>query len=60
MSKHEAKAQKQVLQEHGVDVLKPSDELMAGLRKAGEKLTQAWLEQTGEAGQSIVDSYRGK
>lgn len=60
MSKHEATAQKKVLKEHGIQVLKPSDELMSGLRKVGEKLTHEWLQEAGETGQAIIDQYRSE
>lgn len=59
-SKHEAAAQKKVLEEHGIKVLKPSDELMAGLRRVGEQLTQEWLQEAGEAGQAIIERYRSE
>lgn len=60
MSKKEAEAQKKVLKEHGIKVLQPSDELMSGLRKAGEKLTQEWLQEAGKSGQTIIDEYRSE
>lgn len=59
-SKQKAEELMQVLKDHGVKVLQPSDELMDGLYKVGEKLTQEWLEEAGQAGQEIVDRYRGE
>lgn len=57
VSKKQAKAEKKVLEEHGMKVLEPSDKLMDGLRKVGQELTQQWLDETGKAGQAIIDAY---
>ena len=45
------------LREGGMTVTPPSEELMSGLREVGDTMTQEWLEQSGEAGQAIVDAY---
>jgi len=58
MSKQEAEAKKEVLSEHGMKVLQPSDGLMKGLSQVGKKMTQLWLDETGKAGQEIIDDYR--
>ncbi|MFZ5961831.1 TRAP transporter substrate-binding protein [Thalassococcus sp. BH17M4-6] len=46
------------LREGGMTVAPPSDALMSGLREVGETMTQEWLEQSGEAGQAIIDAYQ--
>lgn len=46
------------LRESGMQVEPASEELMSGLRDVGETMTSEWLEQAGEDGQEIVDSYQ--
>ncbi|MDX1608847.1 MAG: TRAP transporter substrate-binding protein [Halofilum sp. (in: g-proteobacteria)] len=58
MSREEAKAKKKILRENGMQVLEPSDELMRGLRKVGETMTEAWLEDAGADGRAILEAYR--
>lgn len=58
MSQEEAEAKKAVLRENGMQVIEPSDELMKGLREIGKTMTKEWLEETGKAGQDIIDTYR--
>lgn len=46
------------LKEGGMTVAPPSDTLMSQLREIGLTLTDEWLQNAGEAGQSIVDAYK--
>lgn len=46
------------LREGGMNVEPASDELMSGLREVGETMTAEWLEQAGEDGKAVVDSYQ--
>jgi TRAP-type C4-dicarboxylate transport system substrate-binding protein len=46
------------LRDGGMKVEPASDELMTGLRSVGETMTSEWLEQAGEDGKAIVDSYK--
>lgn len=58
MSKQVNKNKKQMLQDHGMQVLEPGDELMAGFHEAGKELTQQWLKKAGKTGQDVVKAYR--
>jgi TRAP-type C4-dicarboxylate transport system substrate-binding protein len=42
----------------GVKVLRPSPELLSGLKMIGEQLAADWLKRAGPNGQAIVDAYR--
>jgi TRAP-type C4-dicarboxylate transport system substrate-binding protein len=46
------------LKEGGMTVQPPGDQLKADLAGFGETMTSEWLEQTGEQGQAIVDSFK--
>jgi hypothetical protein len=39
-------------------IVKPSEQLMADLRKVGNHLLAEWLRKTGEEGRKVVDAYR--
>lgn len=47
------------LEEGGMEIMQPSDALSARLSEIGETMTTEWLEQAGEAGQAVIDAYRG-
>jgi TRAP-type C4-dicarboxylate transport system substrate-binding protein len=47
------------LKEGGMEVGPPGDELKAGLQEIGETMTEEWLSDAGDKGQSIVDAYKG-
>jgi TRAP-type C4-dicarboxylate transport system substrate-binding protein len=49
-----------VLRKNGMVVVTPTPELMAGLKKIGEKMTEAWLKQAGADGETILKAYLGK
>lgn len=46
------------LEENGMTVSEPSDEMMVELRDVGETMLKEWLEKTGAQGQEIIDRYR--
>lgn len=58
MSMAEADAKKKILAENGMNVAAPSDELKAGLSKAGETMVADWLEETGDDGKAIIDAFK--
>ena len=60
MSREEADKQKAVLDENGLEVIEPSDELMEGLREIGEQMTEEWAEEAGADGEAILDAYHGE
>jgi TRAP-type C4-dicarboxylate transport system substrate-binding protein len=46
------------LKAKGMAILKPSEQLMADLRKVGNYMLAEWLRKTGEEGRKVVDAYR--
>jgi len=58
MSKAETEEKTQVLKDNGITVVQPADALMGSLRDIGQTMTEEWLEEAGDAGQSVIDSYR--
>src|SRR5690606_16788387 len=48
------------LAKNGMDIVKPSDELMSGLSKVGETMLNEWLEKAGADGKQVIDAYRAQ
>ena len=48
------------LAENGMTVEEPSEKLAEELQEIGRTMTEEWLEEAGEDGQAIIDSYRSK
>src|SRR3546814_12134084 len=48
------------LHKNGMEIIKPSTELMAGLNKVGETMLEEWLEKAGPSGKKDIDSYRAE
>jgi len=46
------------LQEAGIIVVEPSENLLRELDVAGEKIVEEWIERVGDEGQAIIDAYR--
>src|SRR5438034_5569158 len=46
------------LRQKGMNVVKPSPQLTADLKKVGETMLQEWLKKAGPEGQAAVDAYR--
>jgi TRAP-type C4-dicarboxylate transport system substrate-binding protein len=46
------------LKQKGMNVVKPSPQLSADMRKVGEVMLQDWLKKAGSDGQAVVDAYR--
>ncbi len=46
------------LKSHGMEILKPSPELSADLKKVGDTLLTEWLARAGPEGKELVDKYR--
>ncbi len=57
MSRAETASQTAALAEHGITVVTPSDELMAGLREIGATMLEEWKTSAGDAGQALIDAY---
>jgi TRAP-type C4-dicarboxylate transport system substrate-binding protein len=58
-SRQETETQTKALEENGMKVVQPSEELQTGLKEIGETMTQEWLDKAGEDGKAILDAYRG-
>lgn len=46
------------LADNGMDVLAPSDELMEGLNQVGEIMLADWIDQAGDEGASIIETFQ--
>jgi TRAP-type transport system periplasmic protein len=46
------------LKQKGMNIVKPSPQLSADMRKVGEVMLQDWLKKAGSDGQAVVDAYR--
>jgi TRAP-type C4-dicarboxylate transport system substrate-binding protein len=60
MSQAETAEKIAALEEGGMQVSQPTEALSARLAEIGEIMTAEWLEEAGEAGQAVVDAYRGE
>lgn len=58
MSQAETAKQTAVLQENGITVVQPSEELMAGLREIGAQMLENWKEKAGEDGAALLQAYQ--
>ncbi|HEY2190501.1 MAG TPA: TRAP transporter substrate-binding protein [Caldimonas sp.] len=47
-----------LLKKNGMNILPPSPQLKADMKKVGDTMLKEWLEKAGPEGQAIVDSYR--
>lgn len=48
------------LAKNGMQIVKPSAELMDGLSKVGETMLAEWLEKAGADGKQVIDAYQAK
>jgi TRAP-type C4-dicarboxylate transport system substrate-binding protein len=46
------------LKANGMTIHKPSEQLMADLRKVGNLMLAEWLRKTGDDGRKVIDAYR--
>lgn len=46
------------LKQKGMNIVKPSAQLSADMRKVGDVMLQEWLKKAGGDGQAVVDAYR--
>jgi TRAP-type C4-dicarboxylate transport system substrate-binding protein len=47
-----------LLKKNGMNVVAPSSQLKADLKKVGDTMLQEWLQKAGPEGQAIVDAFR--
>ncbi len=57
MSMAETDAKIKILKDNGMQVADPSDELKAGLKAIGEKMTAEWAEKGGDVAAAILKAY---
>ena len=60
MSEDETAAQVATLEENGMTIAQPSEQLSQELAVIGETMTAEWLEEAGDAGQSVIDAYNAE
>jgi TRAP-type C4-dicarboxylate transport system substrate-binding protein len=58
MSRAETAAKTKILEENGMNMVHPSAELMAGLKKIGDKMILDWQKSAGPDGKKLVEEYR--
>lgn len=58
MSMAETAKQTAVLQENGITVVQPSEELMAGLREIGVQMLDNWTAKAGDSGAALLQAYQ--
>ncbi|MBD3679047.1 MAG: TRAP transporter substrate-binding protein [Rhodobacteraceae bacterium] len=58
MSKAETAAQVAVLEENGITIIQPSDELMSGLRSIGTQMLEDWKASAGAEGEALLSAYQ--
>jgi TRAP-type C4-dicarboxylate transport system substrate-binding protein len=46
------------LAKNGMEIIKPTPELMQGLDKVGATMLQEWLKRAGPEGQQVIDNFR--
>jgi len=47
-----------ILRKNGVSIVKPSAQLTADMKKAGDTMLAEWIKNAGAEGQALVDAYR--
>ncbi|WP_104203450.1 TRAP transporter substrate-binding protein [Billgrantia saliphila] len=60
MSREDNEASLEALQENGITVSKPNDEVAAALQEAGDQLFADWQERAGEDAKQVLEEYREK
>jgi TRAP-type C4-dicarboxylate transport system substrate-binding protein len=45
------------LGQRGMQVLQPSEQLLADLRRVSQQMTQEWIERAGEDGKRLIEAY---
>ncbi|MBM9606263.1 TRAP transporter substrate-binding protein [Desulfopila inferna] len=58
MSKEETEAKTAILEENGVIIVTPSDELMQGLHEVGDKMLEDWKKEAGPEGEILLEAFQ--
>lgn len=48
----------ELLKKNGMNIVAPSPQLKADMKKVGDTMLQEWLQKAGAEGQAVVDAYR--
>ena len=57
-SKAENTRTQNLLKQNGMNIITPSPQLKADMKKVGDTMLKEWLEKAGPEGQALVDAYR--
>jgi TRAP-type C4-dicarboxylate transport system substrate-binding protein len=57
MSQQETTAKTAILEENGVTIVKPSKELMDGLKQVGAEMLRDWKKKAGSEGATLLNAY---
>jgi TRAP-type C4-dicarboxylate transport system substrate-binding protein len=60
MSRNETAEKTKILKDNGIEVVTPSAELMAGLKKIGEAMITEWKAQAGAEGEKLLKAYQAE
>lgn len=60
LSQEKTKWYNEQLEKNGVQIIKPSAELVAGLTKIGEKMIADWTKKAGADGEKLINDYKSK
>jgi len=58
LSEEAQRSTERTLAERGMQVIPPSEELLAGLRRISTQMQQEWIERAGEDGRRLLEAYR--
>ncbi|MCD0503622.1 TRAP transporter substrate-binding protein [Bordetella petrii] len=58
LSEEKNKWYQEQLTKNGLQIIKPTPELQAGMTKVGEGMIEDWLKRSGDDGKAMVDAYR--
>jgi TRAP-type C4-dicarboxylate transport system substrate-binding protein len=47
-----------LLKKNGMNIMQPSAQLKADMKKVGDTMLKEWLDKAGPEGQQMVDAYR--
>ncbi len=59
MSRAETDTKLATLKEKGMQVVEPSEQLSGELAEIGQTMTQEWLQEAGDEGAKVIETYRG-
>lgn len=60
LSQEKTKWYNEQLEKNGVEIVKPSEELMSGLTKIGESMIADWTKKAGADGEQLLNDYKSK